>query len=205
MQKSLDILLVCILIGVAFLVVNLVHFWTLPVSVILYACAIDLVVALLITLPAIIWFWQRKGRLTTSETALSALLASTVTMLYAVMGPTVIDRSLSIYILEKLNQRGGEVAVDRVGDLFVQEYMPEYRLIDVRLTEQLTSGTAEIDGGCLVLTSKGRFLAETMNAYRRVFLPRKRVLRGEMTDQLTRPFDDAPARVDVSCERDPGM
>jgi len=202
--KAVEIAAVILAIIVAFLIVNFIHFQFVPVSVILWACIADLVIALLLLMPALYFLVWRRGVLTEFELVLAALLSSTIVVLYAVMGPTVIDRSLSIYIVQKLDQRGGEVSVDAVPAIFVEEYMPEFRLVDVRLTEQLSSGTAELDGDCLVLTSKGRLLARFADAYRRHMLPRKRILRDEVTDELTRPFDNAPQIVDVACERGPG-
>jgi hypothetical protein len=60
----------------------------------------------------------------------------------AISVPTVIDRSLSFYILEKLQQRGGGIRYAAFEQVFTQEYLKEHRLVDVRLTEQLESGTA---------------------------------------------------------------
>ena len=70
--------------------------------------------------------------------------------------PTVIDRSLSFYILEKLDQRGGGIKVDKMDIVFTKEYLKEHRLIDIRLTEQLKTKTVIIDKNCLRLTSKGK-------------------------------------------------
>ena len=78
---------------------------------------------------------------------------------FAISVPTVIDRSLSFYLLEKLQQRGGGIRQDRFQDVFVNEYMAEHRLVDVRLTEQLQSGTIEINNGCVRLTPRGERLA----------------------------------------------
>jgi len=78
---------------------------------------------------------------------------------FAITGPALFDRSLSFYILEKLQQRGGGILESRMGDVFKEEYMPEFRLIDVRLTEQLQSGTIAIDNGCVKLTPRGKRLA----------------------------------------------
>ncbi|MEM9150716.1 MAG: hypothetical protein AAGB19_09725 [Cyanobacteria bacterium P01_F01_bin.3] len=130
---------------------------------------------------------------------LVSIASNLLILLYAVMGPTVIDRSLSLYIVEKLDQRGGQISEAAMGDVFVREYLPEFRLVDVRLTEQVASGTARIEDGCVILTEKGRQLSAFVGFYRRTFLPKKRYLRGEITDQLTKPFANAKAIVDTSC------
>ena len=67
----------------------------------------------------------------------------------AISLPTVIDRSLSFYLLEKINQRGGAVKQEAFEAIFKNEYVPEHRLIDIRLTEQLESGTITIENNCV--------------------------------------------------------
>jgi hypothetical protein len=198
-ERWIDGLSVVFGLGVTFLIVNWIHFRWFEVSVILYACVVDLVVACALLLPIHIYLCRARWRERGVELSLCAVIGALGVLLYSVMGPTVIDRSLSIYIVEKVDQRGGAVAEAAIPAIFVEEYMPEFRLVDVRLTEQLHSGTLTLDGGCLHLTARGRFLADVMKVYRANFLPRRRVLRGEVTDQLTRPFDGAEQRVDTAC------
>jgi 4-amino-4-deoxy-L-arabinose transferase-like glycosyltransferase len=183
----------------AFLIVNYIHFSQFTVHVILYACMVDLLIAGAIVLLAHIALRNRRWRTHGIELGLAAVVAVLSIILYSVLGPTVIDRSLSLYIVEKVDQRGGAVAEAAIPALFVEEYMPEYRLVDVRLTEQLYSRTLRLDRDCLRLTPRGRALARAMRFYRAHFLPRRRVLREEVTDQLTHPFQGAPQRVETAC------
>ena len=118
---------------------------------------------------------------------------------FAISVPTVIDRSLSFYLLEKLQQRGGGIRQDRFQDVFVNEYMAEHRLVDVRLTEQLQSGTIEINNGCVRLTPRGERLAGFSRWFRANLLPRHRLLMGQYTDDLTHPFRNSTATVDYTC------
>jgi len=118
---------------------------------------------------------------------------------FAISVPTVIDRSLSFYILEKLDQRGGGIRQDRFSDVFVKEYVVEHRLVDVRLTEQLESGTIVLDNGCVKLTEKGRELATASRFFRRHLLPKHRLLLGQYTDDLTDPFRHSSQQVDYLC------
>lgn len=107
---------------------------------------------------------------------------------FAISVPTVIDRSLSFYILEKLQQRGGGIQQAAFEAVFTQEYMKEHRLVDVRLTEQLASGTIVIRNGCVLLTPKGRDLATFSRYFRLHWLPKQRLLMGQYNDDLTDPF-----------------
>lgn len=117
----------------------------------------------------------------------------------AISVPTVIDRSLSFYILEKLQQRGGGIRLDQFNYVFTHEYMREHRLVDIRLTEQSESGTIVIDGGCVKLTPKGEKIASFGRFFRQNLLPKKRLLMGEYTDQLTNPFRRSDPAPDYLC------
>jgi hypothetical protein len=201
MKKLADIGGAIAAIVFGFVVVNLIHFNFFVVKVVFFSCLIDLLITLVVIGPLVYWQLMKRRNLNKTEIALTGLLASVGLVFYAVIGPTVIDRSLSFYLVEKLKQRGGAIAYDAFPDVFVKEYIPEYRLMDVRLTEQLTSGFAERDGSCVVLTPRGELLAGFLDFYRRNFLPKKRDLMGEITDKLTHPFDNTAQVVDVSCAR----
>lgn len=120
--------------------------------------------------------------------------------IFAISVPTVIDRSLSFYILEKLQQRGGGIRLDRFEYIFTTEYMREHRLVDVRLTEQAQSGTITIQGNCVMLTERGDRLATFGRFFRKNLLPKQRLLRGEYTDQLTDPFLRSDPSPDYLCQ-----
>lgn len=119
--------------------------------------------------------------------------------IFAISVPTVIDRSLSFYILEKLQQRGGGIQLSKFNYIFTNEYMREHRLVDIRLTEQMESGTITIQGDCVRLTSRGDRLASFGRFFRQNLLPKRRLLRGEYTDQLTDPFSRSDANPDYLC------
>lgn len=117
----------------------------------------------------------------------------------AISVPTVIDRSLSFYILEKLQQRGGGIQLSRFNQVFTIEYMREHRLVDIRLTEQTESGTIVIQGDCVKLTPKGERIASFGRFFRQNLLPKQRLLMGEYTDQLTNPFRRSDPAPDYLC------
>jgi len=118
----------------------------------------------------------------------------------AISIPTVIDRSLSFYILEKLQQRGGGIQYGKFERIFTGEYIREHRLVDIRLTEQLESGTITLTDGCVKLTSKGQYFASFGRFFRKNFLPKQRLLLGEYTDQLTDPFTRSDLKPDYLCD-----
>ena len=94
----------------------------------------------------------------------------------------------------------GGIQQSRFADVFTQEYLKEHRLVDVRLTEQLESGTIEISNGCVKLTDKGQRLAAASRYFRQNFLPKQRLLMGQYSSDLTDPFRQSEAIVDYQCQ-----
>lgn len=181
------------------LAINLLHFLFLPVGVVLYDTAFDMVVGVGLA-AGVAWFvFRRSALLNALETTLCLTLAMVIGLAYAISVPTVIDRSLSIYILEKLDQRGGGIRQDAMADVFVQEYLPEHRLVDIRLTEQLNSGTIRIENGCVLLTDRGRRIIGFTRFYRQYILPKQREIMGELSSDLTDPFRSSTGDVDYHC------
>ncbi len=167
--------------------IYMVHVWYLPVRVIFYSAIQDGVLAAAATL-LIALSLRRRMSLTGFECFLLAVIWLLGGYAFAISGPAVLDRSLSFYILEKLQQRGGGIREDAFARVFTDEYMHEYRLVDVRLTEQLQSGTIEIVDGCVRLTPWGRDLAAFSSFVRAHLLAKHRLLAETYTDTLTNPF-----------------
>jgi hypothetical protein len=129
------------------------------------------------------------------------IIAFLIGYILAISVPTVIDRSLSFYILEKLQQRGGGILYDKFGYIFTNEYVRETRLVDIRITEQLQSGTIKIENGCVRLTQKGDAIASFGRFFRKNLLPKKRLLLNEYTDQLVDPFVRSDKVPDYLCNK----
>lgn len=196
-SRLIGVLIVLIGTPALFLLINFLHFEFLPVQVLLYACLQDALVASVIAVAAVRLF--APGALDVIDSALSFGLANAAIAIYAIMGPTVIDRSLSLYIVEKVELHGGAVAESAVSAIFVEEYLPEFNVVGVRITEQLRSGTLTLDDGCLRLTARGAALAAFTRWYRAHFLPRRRMVLGEETDALRRPFEGRRLEVNATC------
>ncbi|WP_127598607.1 hypothetical protein [Nitratireductor alexandrii] len=176
-----------------------VHVRFLPVDVVLYSAVQDALAALTV-LVALVVALRRFLPFTGFEALLLVVVWFLGGYAFAISVPTVLDRSLSFYILEKLEQRGGGIRRDAIGQVFTEEYLPEYRLVDVRLTEQLESGTVVIEGGCVKLTAHGKRLAAASRFFRSHLLPRKRLLAGAYTDALIDPFKNSPkGRIGYEC------
>ncbi len=162
----------------------IVHIHYFLVDVVFYSAMLDgllaavlatIVICLIKTFELLNWF--EKTQLVIIWLLIGYALAISV--------PTVLDRSLSFYILEKLDQRGGGIKLTSFEQIFTTEYVREHRLVDVRLTEQRASGTIILENNCVKLTKRGRGLARWSRYFRKNFLPKHRLLMGEYTDELT--------------------
>ena len=139
-----------------FFIIHLIHFNFFEVDVVLYSSLFDFLISLLIIL-IIIYFIKSLNFI---EKAFTFTLLISFGVIYSLSIPTIIDRSLSFYILEKIQQRDGGILKSSLNEIFVSEYIQEHKLMDMRLTEQLKSGTVYIDNDCIRLTSRGDFIAK---------------------------------------------
>lgn len=175
-----------------------VHVSYFKVNVVFYAAIADGLVATAIVGAGLIGL-RYFSVLGSFEKLLLIIIWLLASYALAISVPTVIDRSLSFYILEKLQQRGGGIKRDSFELVFVQEYVKEHRLVDVRLTEQLESGTIVMNGDCVRLTEKGDRLAKFSRYFRQNWLPKERLLMGVYSNDLTDPFKNSAASVDYTC------
>ncbi|KLD62598.1 hypothetical protein [Dyella japonica] len=181
------------------LAIYVVHSLYFRVNVVFYSAILDGVIAALVAGTAL-WLlpWFRVlGAIEKMQLVVIWLLLGYG---FAISIPTVLDRSLSFYILEKLEQRGGGIREDAFEDVFTKEYVKEHHLVDVRLTEQLQSGTIVIKDGCVLLTDKGRDLAHVSRFFRNNLLPKHRLLMGKYSDALTDPFRHSTEDVNYRCQ-----
>jgi hypothetical protein len=181
------------------LAIYVLHVRYVPVNVVFYSAILDAVLATILaaTLIATVRWFKVFTRFETLQLCCIWLLLG---YSFAISVPTVIDRSLSFYILEKLQQRGGGIKLDAFDQVFTQEYVKEHRLVDVRLTEQQQSGTVEIKDGCVKLTAWGQTIASSSRYFRAHFLPKQRLLMGKYSDDLTDPFRNSVERMDYRCQ-----
>jgi len=187
-MKTVKALMATTLFIILLLVYYYIHSQYLRVDVVFYSAILDgilAVVTMSIILLSIPFFRLFSG----FEKLQMVIIWILGSYIFAISVPTVLDRSLSFYILEKIQQRGGGIKLSGFEEVFTNEYVKEHRLVDVRLTEQKNSGTIIIrDDGCVKLTPKGDKLATYSRYFRRHFLPKHRLLMGEYSDDLTDPF-----------------
>lgn len=198
MSKLIKTILASVIFVFILFVVYFIHVTFLRVDVVFYAAIMDALIAAALS-GIVIYLFKFFSVLGPYEKFLLIAIWVLAGYAFAISVPTVLDRSLSFYILEKLQQRGGGIQMARMSDVFTQEYMKEHRLVDVRLTEQAQSGTIEIVDGCVKLTPKGQRIATISRFFRLNLLPKKRLLMGEYSDDLTNPFRNSIAAPDYLC------
>jgi len=198
-EKLYNFTLVLIFFTVAVCFIYFFHSRYLSVDVVLYSALQDVLLASSIT-SLIIFNTNRFSIFNQFEKVQMTCFCAAFGFGLAIAGPTVIDRSLSFYILEKINQAGGAIKNDYLEDIFKTEYMREHRLVDIRLTEQLESGTVRLDDGCIYLTDVGYFISSASMLFRQKILPRKRLIGGVYTNELTDLYNDHESIIKYKCE-----
>lgn len=198
-MKYLKFLSLMLVFAVSLAVIYVTHSWFFKVDVVFYSAIADGVIAAVVTL--IVAFTVKWFKIfTTFEKLQTFLICMLLGYGFAISVPTVVDRSLSMYILEKLQQRGGGIQLAAFDSVFKDEYMKEHRLVDIRLTEQQQSGTIVIEHGCVKLTEWGRFVAGSTTWFRENLLPKNRLIGDEYSSDLTSPLKKGGERQDYLCQ-----
>ncbi|MES9962848.1 MAG: hypothetical protein ABW116_04870 [Candidatus Sedimenticola sp. 20ELBAFRAG] len=198
-MKLLTSLISLFIYVVLFFGVYYIHIAYFTVDVVFYSTLVDSIIAVVI-LTALFLLTGYFNAISGFEKSLVVVICLLSGYAISISVPTVIDRSLSFYILEKIQQRGGGIKLSRFEEVFTREYAREHRLVDVRLTEQQKSGTITIDNDCVKLTGRGHLLADFSRYFRQNLLPKQRLLMGEYTDDLTNPFSDSKQTIDYACQ-----
>ncbi len=169
-----------------YVVTYVLHALYFSVNVVFYSALFDAFIAVILT-----FFILKTRYFSVFGNFDKILILIIVTLLgYAISIsiPTIIDRSLSLYMLEKINQRGGGIVLSSFDDIIKNEYMKEYRVTDARITEQLESGTIKISNSCVKLTDRGELIVLFSSLFRNNLLPKNRLLMGSYTDDLINPL-----------------
>lgn len=198
-MKYLKFFILMLLFVITLMAIYVIHSWFFKVDVVFYSAIGDGVLAAIFTLivaSTIKWF----GIFSVFEKLQMFVICLLLGYAFAISVPTVIDRSLSMYILEKLQQRNGGIQLSAFDIVFKEEYMKEHRLVDIRLTEQQHSGTIVIENGCVKLTEWGQFVASTTTWIRQNLLPKNRLIGDVYSNDLTAPMRNSAARTDYLCQ-----
>ena len=197
-KKLVACSLAMLIFALILLVIYFLHARIFLVDVVFYSALFDVFVAAVVS-AVFIYFIPLFRLIDHTEKVLLCVVWLLAGYAFAISVPTVIDRSLSLYLLEKLEQRGGGIKHAALQGVIVDEFMQEYRVLDARLTEQLESGTIVINDGCVQLTDKGKQVARLSAGFRAHLLPKHRQLLGEYSSDLTTPLVRSKIDVDYQC------
>lgn len=176
--------------------IYIVHVNFFYVDVIFYSAIFDSILAA-ITTSLILNFFEYFKIFSFFEKLQMFVIYLLIGYALSISVPTVIDRSLSFYILEKIQDRGGGIKKSKFKEIFSKEYLLEYQLVKVRLTEQLESGTIIIENDCVKITKLGKVMAFFSRYFRKHFLAKKRLLMGQYTNELIEIPKFEPVNVQI--------
>ena len=203
MQNKFILLALSILLYLAiFLSIYLIHINFFAVQVILYSALLDSLIALIV-FAALGFSLKHRLNLDFFESIVIMLLLGLIGYSLSLSLPTVIDRSLSFYFLEKIEQHNGSIKKASMRDIFINDYIDEYKLVEIRITEQLESGTIQLDGSCISLTNRGYLIAKFSNFFRKNLLANNRLILDEYSNHLTDPLGNSDVNKEYLCNNSP--
>lgn len=102
----------------------------------------------------IVYLFKKQISFANAFASTMAGLALCATFLIVV--PVSLDRSVSVFLLGYMNNVGHPVSADELENVLVSKYIKEYKSVDRRMIEQITSGNISKNSeGYYVLTEQG--------------------------------------------------
>lgn len=148
---------------IIFFIINIIHFRLFHPQIVLHAVALDTILAVIITggLLKIVPAFSFHSVLLANACLIFFLL----TGLYNVLGPTMCDRSLSVFLLMQIKQADNSGKIITVNNLIKKtdsEYIRGSHMVEKRLIEHQASGAIEINkDGMIKLTLSGELAVNT--------------------------------------------
>ena len=156
-----------------FFIVNAIHFHFFNPQVILYSLLFDLIVSLMIVVISLViinkTFFLYKNALFTLFFLIST---SQALVIYAFVVPTAIERSLSVYLLERLESSQGMLSISDFNNIAEHDYFNDMSVIETSIDEQVSTGSIVIIDNKVVITDKGKRLVKIFSFVKRYLLPK---------------------------------
>lgn len=90
----------------------------------------------------------------------SAALSLAFNICFLITFPVTFDRSITIFLLSRIERHDGQLTAPMLEQVFVREYLDDMRQIDRRVAEQALSGNIRVDQGRIHITPQGTRLLE---------------------------------------------
>jgi len=168
-MKIMNSMLYGLLFLVLLIIIYFIHINYFKIDVVFYAALSDVCISIFL-IALVLFFIDKKSAFSKFEKLLLVIIFSLIGYILSMSIPALIDRSLSFYMLEKVQQSHSGIDRKKFDELFIKDFVQQYNMIDVRLTEQLISGTIFIENDCVKLTTKGQIIAEFSSNFRRHWL-----------------------------------
>lgn len=90
--------------------------------------------------------------------------------LFLALGPVVIDRSLTMFLLGTMAQESGRLFdTSDLEGLLIRQYVKDYKAVDRRMAEQMAAGNVLVDHGRYRLTRRGALFVKLMKTIAVIF------------------------------------
>lgn len=142
-------------------------------SSILFYRGLELILLILLVYAFLYFFTSRNEKTIKYSSAFfsAGCISFAINMSFLIVVPVTLDRSVSVFLLADMYNRGGVVSSEQLKNDFIQIYVEQYKAIDRRLEEQVKSGNVAVtQNGNYELTTRGsnfiefsRILASAMN------------------------------------------
>ena len=122
---------------------------------------------------ATIWVFYIRKRFVRSAQVILIILFASVSLNFILLGPVAMQRSLSLYLLQKISAQGGVATKDEMIYAISVQYPAEMDVYQQRLTEQIVSGNIILEGNEIKLTNSGRAVLWISKIINRLFVSRE--------------------------------
>jgi glucan phosphoethanolaminetransferase (alkaline phosphatase superfamily) len=156
-----------------FFFINFIHFQFFYPKVILYSLILDIIITVLIIL--IILFLFNRSFYFSKNLLLTFFFIFAITqslIVYSLVIPTVVDRSLSIYLLNYL-KNNKPLKMSELTKIAQDNYIVDMQVIETRVNEQLATGSIIVNNDEITLTNKGKKLLLIFSFVKKYLLPKK--------------------------------
>lgn len=124
--------------------------------------------AALLAILGVFAFW--KWRISDLQAIVGGVaLSLSFNLCFLVLFPVTFDRSVTMFLLARIEQRDGQLDEAALNRIFLKEYVGDMRQIHRRVEEQALSGNILVEAGRIRLTPRGRQLMSTSRAVGRWF------------------------------------
>lgn len=111
---------------------------------------------------------RRRLRIDSATLAGAVAISLSFNICFLVIFPVTFDRSISMFLLARIERQDGQLDSQGLKQVFAMEYLDEMQQIDRRIAEQSLSGNIRVTQGRISITPQGRQLlagARTVGAW----------------------------------------